>query len=467
MTISRGGFVSAAGAAFASIAVIPARAAAPTPRTFVRGSRGYDAARRNENARLDLHPRAIVYCENENDVVRAIRWANEGGGPISIRSGGHDYEGFSLNEGGVVIDVRGLRGVEVSRDGTSARVAAGTDAGTMYHRLDEVGRTLPAGTCHSVAVAGLTTGGGFGLIGRRHGLMADRLQRVRLIDAAGRLRDSANDPDGEAILWASRGGGGGNFGVVTDLFFALVERPPSAVAFALDWDLARAEDVLQRWMAWAPGQPRELVAICLLQNNPAPRARIIGEYLGSQAALEANLERAFARGEALGFSLETMTSIAAVDRYAGYGAARTSWKMKSSYGAVPLGATEIATAAALVRRAPSAARCILQFDGFGGAVNDVAPGATAFPHRTMTYSLQYRTYWDDPQLAAPAYAWAREAFAALDPHTAMKSYRNYCDLDLADWRERYHGENYPRLRRVKTLLDPSNRFAFAQGIEPG
>jgi FAD/FMN-containing dehydrogenase len=466
VTISRGGFVSAAGAAFASIAAIPGRASAPPARTFVRGSRGYDAARRNENARLDLHPRAIVFCKDQNEVARAIRWANEGGGPIAIRSGGHDYEGFSLTDGGVVIDVGGLRGVEVSSDGTRARVGAGTDAGTMYHRLNEVGRTLPAGTCHSVALAGLTTGGGFGLIGRRHGLMADRLERVRLIDADGRLRDSAHDPDGEEILWASRGGGGGNFGVVTDLFFSLVEQPANVVLFSLEWDLAHAEDVLQRWMAWAPAQPRELVAICLLQNIPAQRARVIGEYLGSQAALEANLERAFARADALDFSVETMPFIAAVDRYAGYGAARTSWKMKSSYGAVPLGAAEIAAAAALVRRAPSEARCILQFDGFGGAVNDLAPGATAFPHRTMSYSLQYRTYWNDVHLAAPAYAWARDAFAVLDPHTAMKSYRNYCDLDLTDWRERYHGENYARLRRVKTLLDPSNRFRFPQGIEP-
>jgi FAD/FMN-containing dehydrogenase len=466
VTISRCGFVAGAGAAFASIAVLPARASAPPAGTLFPRGPGYEKARRNENARVDVHPRAIVVCNDENEVARAVRWANEGGGAIAMRSGGHDYEGFSLNEGGVVIDTGGLRGVAVSGDGSSARIGAGTDVGTLYHRLAEAGRTLPAGTCHSVAVAGLTTGGGFGLCGRRYGLMADRLQRVRLIDADGRLRDSANDPDGDAILWASRGGGGGNFGIVTELFFSLVAPPPSAVVFALEWDLAYAEDVLQRWMAWAPAQPRELVAICLLQNNPEPRVRVIGQYLGDQTALAANLARAFARGTAVGFTLETMSFIAAADHYAGYGAERTSWKMKSSYGTVALGAAEIGTAAALVRRAPRAARCILQFDGFGGAVNDLAPSATAFPHRTMAYSLQYRTYWDGAELAAPAYAWAREAFAALDPYTAMKSYRNYCDLDLADWRERYHGENYGRLRRVKKLLDPSNRFTFPQGIEP-
>jgi FAD/FMN-containing dehydrogenase len=433
---------------------------------LLRGSRGYDAARRNVNARLDLHPRAIAFCSDPDEIAQAIRWANEGGGPIAIRSGGHDYEGFSLNNGGVVIDVSRYRGVDVSPDGTSARIRAGTDIDTMYHRLADVGRTLPAGTCHSVAIAGLTTGGGFGLIGRRHGLMVDRLARVRLIDAEGRLRDSAHDPDGEDILWAARGGGGGNFGVVTDLFFSLLEVPPRVVIFSLEWDLTHANEVLQRWMSWAPAQSRELVAACLLQNSPTKSVRVVGEYLGNEAALERSLEGAFSRANAREFSLESMPYIDGVARFAGYGAARSSWKLKSSYGEKPLGAAAIAAAAALVERAPADVRCVLHFETFGGAVSDVAPAATAFPHRKMTYWIQYCTYWSEPRVATHAFAWVREAFATLDPHTAMKSYRNYCDLDLVDWRNRYHGENYARLRHVKAKLDPGNRFTFPQGIEP-
>jgi hypothetical protein len=139
--------------------------------------------------------------------------------------------------------------------------------------------------------------------------------------------------------------------------------------------------------------------------------------------------------------------------------------MKSSYGRSPLDATTIATAVALVERAPAEARCILQFDGFGGAINDIAPAETAFPHRDMSFSIQYRTYWSDPSVGDLAFDWARRAFAELDPHTAMRSYRNYCDLDLVDWQQRYHAQNYKRLQLIKKKLDPGNRFTFAQGIE--
>jgi FAD/FMN-containing dehydrogenase len=466
--VSRSRFISGAGSAIASIAATPARAGTLPPGTVLASSPDYDAARRNENARLDRHPRAIVFCSSTDDVVRAIRWANGLGAPLAIRSGRHDYEGFSLNDGGVVIDVGRHQGIGLVDGGSQAWIAAGTDVGTMYRRLGAFGRTLPGGTCHSVALAGLTTGGGFGLIGRRHGLLADRLQRVRLVDAAGHLRDSARDPDGEDIMWACRGGGGGNFGVVTDMLFSLVAAPDHVVVFSLAWDLRHATEVLQRWMAWAPHQSRDLVAICLVQNQPAPRVRVIGQYLGSEATLRHRIERAFVRADATDFSIESMSYAAAAEYYGGYGLPRLSWKMKSSFGARPLGTVAIAAAAALVESAPDDVRCIIQFDSLGGAVNDVAPTATAFPHRDMTFLLQYRTYWSKPSAATRAFAWARRAFATLDPYTAARSYRNYCDLDLTEWRQRYHAFNYARLQHVKARLDPFDRFTFAQGIElPG
>ena len=118
-----------------------------------------------------------------------------------------------------------------------------------------------------------------------------------------------------------------------------------------------------------------------------------------------------------------------------------------------------------VEAAPPAVTCILEFDAFGGAVNDVRPQATAFPHRSMCYSLQYQTYWNQTSATDAAFAWIRTAFSAIDPHTERKSYRNYCDLDLMDWQRRYFGDNYPRLQAIKAALDPHNLFRFHQSIE--
>jgi hypothetical protein len=160
-----------------------------------------------------------------------------------------------------------------------------------------------------------------------------------------------------------------------------------------------------------------------------------------------------------------LSYIEAIDKIMGHKSARQSWKMKSSFGAHPLSADGVTAAVRQFASMPAAVTCLLVFDGFGGAVNDVKSSATAFPHRDMCYLLQYQTYWNQPSEASDAFAWVRDAFAAIDPHTARKSYRNYCDLDLSDWRERYFAGNYPRLQAIKTQLDPDNLFRFPQSID--
>jgi FAD/FMN-containing dehydrogenase len=467
VTASRARFIAGGAAAFAAVAQPHAARAAPPAEALVRrGEPGYDVARRLDNARHDRFPAAIAYCATPDDVAESVRWARAAGLPIAVRSGGHDYEAFSLNDGGAVIDVGGLRGVAIGAGRRTARIAAGTTVGEAYHRLADAGVTLPAGTCHSVGIAGLTTGGGFGFLGRRHGLLSDRLSRVVMIDANGARRDSERDAAGLDLLWAARGGGGGNFGIVTDFVFDVVPAPERVVLFALAWELRHAGDVLGRWMDWLARIPRELVTICLVQSAPTRAVRVIGQYLGSESAIAGALRASLPLAAATENTLETLPYIDAVDRYSGLGTPRLRSKMKSSYAASALDDAGIAAAAALVEAAPDGVRCILQFDSVGGAVNDVPASATAYPHRDMAYSLQYRTHWTDPADDARAFAWVRGAFAQLDPRTSMASYRNYCDLDLHDWQRRYHGPNYARLQRIKAALDGDGIFRFAQGIEP-
>lgn len=464
---SRKAFLSGALSTFASIGVVKAAPAPRLPRSTVfAGSAKYATARQIQNGRLDIRPLAIAYCESVDDIVQCIRWATRARIPISVRGGGHDYEGFSLCEGGLAIDVSRYRKLSVNEHRPIVRLGAGADVGTMYHALARSKLTLPAGTCHSVGLAGLTAGGGFGLMGRRYGLLCDRLVRVMLVDADGNLRDSSTDRYGEDVLWASQGGGGGNFGVLSDLFYEPIPLPDEVVLYSLTWEWPFAGEILERWMPWAHAQPEEHASICLLSNRPKKNVRMLGQFLGAQSSLSKILMSRFGGFPIKERQVHSLSFIDAADRLGGYRLPHESWKMKSSYLAEPLSRNGIDRALSQIEAAPAFARCILQFDALGGAVGRRAPDATAFPHRTMAYSLQYRSYWQHPTEAEATLSWVRGAFRSLDPLTAMGSYRNYTDLDLPDWQTRYYGANYERLRALKTRLDGGNRFRFAQSIQP-
>jgi FAD/FMN-containing dehydrogenase len=431
------------------------------------GDPDYDRARQDNNARLDFHPDLIAFCENLDDVSQTLRWATANGKSVTIRSGGHDYEGFSLNDGGVVVDLSRYSGIHVLTDGKTATIRAGTTLRDMYHGLAQWGRTLAGGTCPSVGVTGLTTGGGYGMLVRQYGLMCDRLRRVTIIDAEGRVRDSSTEERGTDILWACSGGGGGSFGVVTDLEFDLIESPKTVTYFLLKWkwDAGTAAEVLARWMSWGTDAPRELSSGLTLQGGSGKSMHVIGLFLGDVGALTPILDTLSKGTRTTESVVKPMNFIDAVDTFAGPYSPRQPWKKKSSFGAHALSADGIAEAIHQIEAAPHRVTCVLSFDNFGGAVNDLKPSDTAFPHRDMCYLLQYQAYWETAEQSDAALVWVKSAFAAIDPHTSMKSYRNYSDVDLADWQRRYFGENYPRLRAIKKRLDPHDLFRFPQSIE--
>ncbi|HEX3463002.1 MAG TPA: FAD-binding oxidoreductase [Candidatus Elarobacter sp.] len=442
----------------------------------------YDQARRIANARLDFRPAEIVYCYGESDVAAAIQYGIANGMQLCVRSGGHDYEGFSLNNGGLVIDVSRCDRYEVSADRRTAIVGPGTPLRTLYHRLgntrldpndpNDPGYTLPGGSCGGVGVGGLVTGGGFGLISRKYGLFCDRLVRVRLVDGTGALREATrvNDPDG--VLWATCGGGGGNFGVVTELEFELVRAPRSVTTFAYVWPAH--DDLITRlthsFTAWNPSE--DVFATLLLKAGGDVGSQVVfaGQSFGDEEATRAEIApiagKLPAPLTASVSPLQSMSPLDAIEANAGDDTEHHAWKMASSLGRGALNTAGIGALLEALRKGPSSS-CYVQFDTFGGKINDVAADATAFPHRDMTYTVQYQSYWTNPSDADPAERWLRETFEAVDAHIgANASYRNYCDLNLSDWEDRYYKANYARLQRIKAQLDPNNTFYYPQSIVP-
>jgi len=470
--LRRGAFLSQLGAGITAVAcgTVPGFAASKPslPATTVRqGDSLYDVARLDMNGRLDFHPYAIAYCAGPAEASRAVRWAAINGRTIALRGGGHDYEGFSLNDGGLVIDLRRYAGMTLTHGGARARIGAGTPIGMMYDELAKSHSTLPAGTCPSVGITGLTTGGGYGLLVRRYGLLCDRLRRVSLIDAEGRVRDTATDHMGDDILWACKGGGGGSFGVVTDLEFDVLPSPKTVTYFSLRWawDETTAASVIERWMSWGADAPRALTSILTLQGGWAKSIHVFGLMLADARALTPLIDPLAHGTKPKERVVRPMSYADALALLRGPLPNRQSWKKKSSFGAHPLNGDGIAAVVKHVESSPPSVACILEFDTVGGAVGDVAAHATAYPHRGMTYLLQYQTEWKGDAHADAALAWVRSAFDAIDPHTAMKSYRNYSDLDLQDWQRRYFDGNYARLQAIKSRLDPDDRFRYPQSIK--
>jgi hypothetical protein len=165
--------------------------------------------------------------------------------------------------------------------------------------------------------------------------------------------------------------------------------------------------------------------------------------------------------------LQSISPLDAIEVNGGDDTEHHAWKMASSLGRGELSGAGIEALLNALRLGPSS-NCYVQFDTFGGKINDVAPDATAFPHRNMTYTVQYQSYWTDPSDADPAERWLRTTFEAVDAQIGTKSsYRNYCDLNLADWEDRYYKGNYARLRTVKARFDPHNAFYYPQSIVPG
>jgi FAD/FMN-containing dehydrogenase len=438
------------------------------------GSPHYTSANVLSNERYaGVRPRAIARTVNEADVVACVRFAARSPLPFAARCGGHSYAGYSTSRG-LVCDVRRLNTIALAPDRRSVTVGAGVLAIDLVTALAAHGLAVPTGSCPTVGISGLALGGGVGFASRAFGATCDTILAVRIVTADGRVVTA--DPSTNAdLLWACRGGGGGNFGVVTALTLATHRVTTAAYGFC-DFPWSEAPAALAAWQRTAPHGPEGLYLICALETgSAAPQVRVFGQLLGGT---ETALRAAMAPITAVpGASLSTGTgSYLDVQRiWAGCAsesaaACRTirpaSFSARSAYVATPMPAAGAATIVAAVerRQAQGLGSGAVLLDPYGGALNRVAPDATAFVHRDQLYSAQMLAYWGAPGEAAAAGAWLDGLDAALAPHASGQAYQNYIDPGLRGWQRAYYGQNLARLRETKATWDPHGVFRFRQGI---
>jgi FAD/FMN-containing dehydrogenase len=415
---------------------------------------GYDRARRPAMPRYGhVRPQAVVRCASPRDVARTLTHARATGTPVAVRGGGHCSAGRSSTEG-LLLDLGLLDTVTVDAGGR-ARVGAGARLGRVYDALHDRGRAVPAGCGPTVGIAGLTLGGGIGLLGRRYGLTCDALVGAQVVLADGRCVDCDAEREPE-LFWALRGAGGGQFGVVTSLVFATVPAP-RVTRFELRWPADAAAAVISAWQERAPDSPDDITADLTVAAGPegldvvvfgaalrdrAATATLLDELLGAAG----NRPEADLRG---GVSVRDLKrSFSDADERADDIPTTT----RSEFFSRPLPAGVITALLDEIAGGPRAGRRELSFTAMGGAYNRVAPDATAFAHRGERFLL------DHSAQAVEDIGWVDRSWAIAHEHGSGRVYPNFPDPRLDDWARAYHGPNLPRLVAAKRTYDPGRLF---------
>ena len=472
-------------------------------RLITPSSAAYTSARRIWNRRYDdVRPVAVAQVANVADVQTAVRFARDHGIVPIARNGRHSFAGFSTAVGALVIDVSRLRRVSVGSNRTSARLGAGLTVAEAYLGLWPHRMAIAGGTCPAVGLTGLTAGGGLGVLCRRHGLTSDGLTEVQIVTADASVRTASARVNSD-LLWATKGGGGGNFGVITSLRYELVpvDMPFTHVSCEFAW--RDVVDVLDAWQHWFPTTPRGLwTAAELLTQNPKstnPTIEIEIVFAGKPDDLQPVLKELVRAVGARPLRTQSATSpfvnIPADFYCKGLRPAechdmgispkgrlvRPALYCKSNVASGPwprAGWEELAIWMERRQRdrlltprdfSPSTDVGKILIEVSDGAVNTPAPGATAYVHRDSSFVMQYQARWRPsrrPRAGAANVAWADAAYAATAAYRSGHAYQNYPDPDLRDWQHAYYGSNLDRLRRIKAAYDPTNLFHFPQSIPP-
>jgi FAD/FMN-containing dehydrogenase len=465
-----------------------------TNRLLRPGQPGYHTARLLFDPRFDdLRPAGVAYCATPADVALCLSFVHKFGLPVAARSGGHSYGGWSGTTG-LVVDVTRMNSFQLGPGGQSVTVGTGTHLIDLYHKLAGHGLAVPGGSCPTVGVAGLTLGGGVGVVGRAFGLSCDNLEAMQIVTADGSVLgiDASHHAD---LFWACRGGGGGNFGVATSFTFR-THQVSSLLLFFLSWPWSQAERVIASWQSWAPQAPDALwsnVHLSAAPGGSTPSIQVGGTYLGGIGGLTSLLDKLYAAvgsGPVNPF-LQQMPYLQAMLFEAGCSGTvdqcHLPWQApggqltrqpsyaKSDFFTVKLpgaGIRALLAGVAALTGVPGASSGAggVALDAFGGALNRVAPDATAFVHRDAQFLAQYTTEWGAGATTgqvASQHRWLRKFYASMRPYASGQCYQNYADPDLANWQQAYYGANYLRLAHVKGLYDPGQLFRFPQGITPG
>jgi FAD/FMN-containing dehydrogenase len=423
----------------------------------------YQRARLCFNLLIDRRPAAIARCRDSSDVATALAFAQAAGLEVAVRGGGHNPAGHCAVDDGLVIDLTGMRGVEVDPAAGIARSEGGAtwldfDAATQAHGL-----VTPGGVVGSTGVAGLTLGGGIGHLTAQHGLTCDNLVGAELVTPVGEVVRVGADENSE-LLWALRGGGG-NFGVAVRLDFRLhpLER---VVGGLLDYSGTAVREALRAFRDLDAGAGRDLScqAQLTLEEPLVPALSVAPCYTGAAT----DPEELRALRAAPGLVEDSVRSQTFLDQQRvfdpGYGVDRNYWKGHFVRELPDELIDGLLDRMGALGRPPGA----ILIESLRGAPKDVDPASAALGYRDAAFNVSVMASWLDPGLDEEHIAWARETAAAIEPWSVSGGYANYMQADepIERVRAAYGDESFSRLRALKTRYDPDNVLHRNQNVPP-
>ena len=441
------------------------------------GDAEYEATRPVWNGSIDRRPALIARCDSERDVALSLAYAQASGLPIAVRGGGHSVAGMGTCEGGLVIALTGLAGVDVDPVARQVRVGGGALLGAVDRACQRHDLATPAGVVSHTGVGGLALGGGVGWLTRKYGLTCDSLLEARVVTPAGDVLTASAGSNPE-LFWGLRGGGG-NFGVVTQFTFRCHDVPQVLPVGVGMWSLHDAPEVMHAYRELMPEQPDDVKGTLFFIRADA-RLGVADEYLGEPVVVVVQpwigddaeaAERAFApllaaASPVIGeirpmrwLDLQTME-----DDISGHG--------KGAYtkgGYLDRISDELIEVAIEAARQMPGAQCQLEVIPHGGAQLAVDEDESAFSDRDKPYSFNVYSRWSPQSDDAGRFVdWTRGTYNAMKPFIGSGVYTNFFAVD--DGQDRviaaYGPKKYERLARLKAIHDPRNVLALNQNIKP-
>ena len=430
------------------------------------GQDGYEEARRVHNGLVNKSPALIARCTSPADVAAAIAFARSGGHEISVRGGGHNVGGSAVTDGGVMVDLSGMKQITVDPDARTLRAQGGVTWAELNDAAAEHGLAVTGGAISSTGIAGYTLGGGLGWLMSMYGLAADNLLSVELVTADGEVLEASETSNAD-LFWALRGGGG-NFGVATTFEYR-VHPLAQIVGGIIAHPFAAAPDLLRFYRDAIRALPDELSVFAALVHAPdgsgVKLSALVVCHVGSPEQADRDLAPFLGYGEPLMVHVGPMPypelNKMLDDAYP-FGSLNY-WKSAFTTG-IEDGLLD--TAIERFESVPSPMTAML-FEHFHGEVTRIGVSETAVPHREPGFNLLITSVWTDPAATAENVAWTRESFDALGPHLAARRWLNYLGSeDDADAVRNAYGPNYDRLAEAKRRYDPDNVFRLNQNIPP-
>ena len=425
---------------------------------------------------------------------------------LKIRSGGHDIEGISYisDVPFTILDMFNLRSITINLQEQTAWVESGATLGELYYRIWEKSKVLgfPASICPTVGVGGHLSGGGYGNMLRKHGLSVDHVLDAKLVDVNGKILDK--ESMGEDLFWAIRGGGGASFGVILSYKIKLITVPETVSVFRIERSLDEEEnvtDIVYKWQQVAPTTDDNLWMRMLIQpvsskvnkGEKTIRISILTMFLGNAEELVALLDKDFPELGLKKDGVMEMSWIESVVWWANYDNGTSPsvlldrnpdsanfLKRKSDYVQTPISKDGLEW---LWKRMIELGKTGLVFNPYGGKMNEIPASATAFPHRAGNlFKIQYSMNWDEEgiELEKNYTAQIRRLYSYMTPFVSKNprsAFLNYRDLDIGinnndknSYEEgevygvKYFNDNFHRLVKVKTAVDPHNFFRNEQSI---